>query len=198
MDKASFIEQLYRDLKDDIKLDEDIEALFIILKNMLKTNPKGSINNWIYIIQKYDLKKMNKEINFTPLIQNYILELLNVNSLEKIIQIIENLPFSNKQIIKNYFFNVFNPNSGINQYFKQIIIEKEESNTQIIHKIKYILKYSNLLNKLIFEEGKFLRNIFEFYLKKEKIDIKFLLKIANLANEHKNQAILKTLLIDYI
>ena len=57
MDKALFIEQLYHDLIDDIAFDEDIKALSLILISLLKIDQNKSINNWVTIMKRYDLKK---------------------------------------------------------------------------------------------------------------------------------------------
>lgn len=60
MDKALFIEQLYHDLIDDIAFDEDIKALSLILISLLKIDQNKSINNWVTIMKRYDLKKRVK------------------------------------------------------------------------------------------------------------------------------------------
>ena len=81
MDKASFIEQLYHDLKDDIEFDEDIRALSSILKELIKIDENKSINNWIFIMTKYKWNKLNKDIDFSPLVTDFIVEVLKNNSI---------------------------------------------------------------------------------------------------------------------
>ena len=61
-----------------------------------------------------------------------------------------------------------------------------------------ILNYSKNLNKLIFDEEFFLKNVIKMYLEQPEKDIAFLLKIIELTKDNKNKALLKTLLIDYI
>ena len=198
MDKASFIEQLYHDLKDDIEFDEDIRALSSILKELIKIDENKSINNWIFIMIKYKWNKLNKDIDFSPLVTDFIVEVLKNNSIKKIFEILQPLPLNNQQLIKDQFFNVFDLNSGINQYLKNLINDKMKNNNQIFLEIKLILNYSKNLNKLIFDEEFFLKNVIKMYLEQPEKDIAFLLKIIELTKDNKNKALLKTLLIDYI
>ncbi|CDF12290.1 unknown [Mycoplasma sp. CAG:776] len=198
MDKASFIEQLYHDLKDDIEFDEDIRALSSILKELIKIDENKSINNWIFIMTKYKWNKLNKDIDFSPLVTDFIVEVLKNNSIKKIFEILQPLPLNNQQLIKDQFFNVFDLNSGINQYLKNLINDKMKNNNQIFLEIKLILNYSKNLNKLIFDEEFFLKNVIKMYLEQPEKDIAFLLKIIELTKDNKNKALLKTLLIDYI
>ena len=197
MDKALFIEQLYHDLIDDIAFDEDIKALSLILISLLKIDQNKSINNWVTIMKRYDLKKKSKDINFSPLTHYFLIEVLKVNSITKLFSILKLLPYENVQIIKDDFFNVFNIHSGINQYLNNLILKKK-TNNQILSEIQLILKQSSSFNKLVFDEEVFLKNVIEIFLKNQIIDIKFLLKVADLTNNSKNRALLKTLLIDYI
>lgn len=198
MDKASFIEQLYHDLKNDIEFDEDIRALSSILKELIKIDENKSINNWIFIMTKYKWNKLNKNIDFSPLVKDFIVEVLKNNSIKKIFEILQPLPLNNQQLIKDQFFNVFDLNSGINQYLKNLINDKMKNNNQIFLEIKLILNYSKNLNKLIFDEEFFLKNVIKMYLEQPEKDIAFLLKIIELTKDNKNKALLKTLLIDYI
>ena len=198
MDKASFIEQLYHDLKDDIEFDEDIRALSSILKELIKIDENKSINNWIFIMTKYKWNKLNKDIDFSPLVTDFIVEVLKNNSIKKIFEILQPLPLNNQQLIKDQFFNVFDLNSGINQYLKNLINDKMKNNNQIFLEIKLILNYSKNLNNLIFDEEFFLKNVIKMYLEQPEKDIAFLLKIIELTKDNKNKALLKTLLIDYI
>ena len=163
MDKASFIEQLYHDLKDDIEFDEDIRALSSILKELIKIDENKSINNWIFIMTKYKWNKLNKDIDFSPLVTDFIVEVLKNNSIKKIFEILQPLPLNNQQLIKDQFFNVFDLNSGINQYLKNLINDKMKNNNQIFLEIKLILNYSKNLNKLIFDEEFFLKNVIKMY-----------------------------------
>ena len=81
MNQAHLIEELFNNLKDKIEFDEDVVALFQILKKMLKINKEKSIECWYYIMNHYNLKEMRKEINFNPLTNLYLLEILNTHNL---------------------------------------------------------------------------------------------------------------------
>lgn len=147
---------------------------------------------------KYKWNKLNKDIDFSPLVTDFIVEVLKNNSIKKIFEILQPLPLNNQQLIKDQFFNVFDLNSGINQYLKNLINDKMKNNNQIFLEIKLILNYSKNLNKLIFDEEFFLKNVIKMYLEQPEKDIAFLLKIIELTKDNKNKALLKTLLIDYI
>ena len=63
MNKAFSIDNLYDDLKDNIEFDEDVEALFKILKKTLKDDQEKGIEGWIYIMKRYDFQQLQKDIN---------------------------------------------------------------------------------------------------------------------------------------
>lgn len=195
MDKEFYIENLYIKLKDEIKFDEDVKALFEILKKLLKINPEKSINDWLYIMKKYNLKDLESEIDFTPLITMYILELLKTKDLKTILNIIEKIPKENNIIIKRTFINIFNRHSGIYQYIQRLILKKEQKKE--FATLKLIIK-ENEYNKISFDIEIFLKNVILLHLKYNQIDIKFLQKIAGIPKSEKDKALLQTLLIDYI
>ena len=195
MDKEFYIENLYIKLKDEIKFDEDVKALFEILKQLLKINAEKSINAWLYIMNKYNLKELESEIDFTPLITMYILELLKIKDLKTVLNIIKKIPKENSMIIKNTFINIFNKQSGIYQYIQRLIIKKDQKREYAT--LKLIIK-ANESNKISFDIEIFLKNVILLHLKYNQIDISFLLKIANLPKNEKDRALLQTLLIDYI
>lgn len=195
MDKEFYIENLYIKLKDEIKFDEDVKALFKILKQLLKINPEKSISDWLYIMNKYNLKELESEIDFTPLITMYILELLKIKDLKTILNIIEKIPKENNIIITKTFINIFNKQSGIYKYIQRLIIKKDQKRE--FTTLKLIIK-ENKKNKISFDIEIFLKNVILLHLKYNQIDISFLLKIANLPENEKDRALLQTLLIDYI
>ena len=195
MNKALYIEKLYSKLKDEVEFDEDVEALFTILKNMLKINPKKSMKYWVYLMEKYNLKELNHEIEFTPLTENYLLELLNYNDLEFILNLLQSLPNDNNIIIKKDFVNIFNKKSGIYQYIKKLIRKKEF--TKEFEVLSFIINESKN-DKWTFDTEVFLKNVIMIHLQFNKKDIHFLLKLTNLAKNDKDKALLQTLLIDYI
>lgn len=195
MDKELYIENLYIKLKDEIKFDEDVKALFEILKKLLKINPEKSINAWLYIMQKYNLKELEREIDFTPLITLYILELLKVKDLKTFLNIIEEIPKENKVIIKRDFINIFDEHSGIYQYLQCLIVKKEQKKE--ITTLKLVIKEKKG-DRITFDIEIFLKNVIFLHLKLKQIDISFLLQIASLPPNEKDRVLLQALLIDYI
>lgn len=196
MNKASYIIDLFNDLKDKIEYDEDVAALFKILKNLLKIDKNLGIQKWIYIIEKYPLKEIKKEIDFTPLTQKFLIELLKYQNLEEILNLLTKLPLENKGIIENEFFNVFNKQSGIYNFFEKVIKNKETSKE--IENIKLIKNNAKNYDPLIFDFTTFLKNIILIHIQTNNINIKVLLKISDFSNNKKDKALLKTLFIDYI
>ena len=195
MNQAHFIEELFNSLKDKIEFDEDISALFQILKKMLKINKKKSIEYWLYIMNHYNLKDMRKEINFEPLTNNYLLEILKIDNLSNLYYLLEIILPVNKKIIEGTFFNIYKKNSGIYMYFKKIIIKKAKE--QEISEIKLVIN-QEINNKMFFDTVEFLKRIMEYHLKIKDTDLNHLLKIAMIPQNKKDQSLLKTLLIDYI
>lgn len=195
MDKASFIDGLYDELKDKIEFDEDVEALSKILIATLQIDRKLSQNRWLYIMQRYNLKTLKEEIDFYPLIENYLKKYLDYTNLKELLNLISLLPINNKIIVDNIFMNTFNQNSYLYQYFKKNILagkfEKELLEIKMI-----ISSYNN--NKYIFSETNFLKNIILIHINTNKINLEYLLKLTNIPQCPKAQSLLKSLLIDYI
>ena len=195
MDKASFIDLLYDELKDKIEFDEDVEALSKILIATLQIDRKLSQNRWLYIMQRYNLKTLKEEIDFYPLIENYLKKYLDYTNLKELLNLISLLPINNKIIVDNIFMNTFNQNSYLYQYFKKNILagkfEKELLEIKMI-----ISSYNN--NKYIFSETNFLKNIILIHINTNKINLEYLLKLTNIPQCPKAQSLLKSLLIDYI
>ena len=196
MDKASYIKELFENLKDKVEFDEDVVALFKILKTMLKIDKNIGIKNWNYIIQKYSLKKLEKDIDFAPLTNNFLIELLKYQSLEDTLKLINNQSIENKLIIERQFLNVFRKTSGIYKYFRRIITQKESS--QELIDLKYVTHNYLNYDPLIFDLTIFLKNIILIHIQTKNINFEILSKIANLSITNKDKALLKTLFIDYI
>ena len=54
--------ELYNELKDKIEFDEDVEALFVIIKKILHENKEEGIYSWLYLFQNYQLKDLEYDI----------------------------------------------------------------------------------------------------------------------------------------
>lgn len=196
MNKVSCIYELFDNLKDKLEFDEDATALFKILKIILKIDKKQGVEKWLYLMNIYSLKTLKKEIDFTPLTNKFLIELLNYQSLEETLDLIATIPLSNQAIIEHDFFNVFNKQSGIYQYFQKII--KQKHFTQEITSIELIVKNQEQYNPLTFNLTTFLKNIISIHIDTKNIKPQLLLKIADFPNTSKDKALLKTVFIDYI
>ena len=195
MESELFIEDLFMKLQDKMEFDEDVEALFKILKNLLKTKKQKSIDYWLILMKKYNLKELSSKIDFSPLTKEYLLELLKTENIDTILKLINSLPQINKKWLKENFINIFNENSGIYIYIENLIKEKEEEKE--INVLKTIIK-ENEKNKLTFDTEIFLKKVILKHLKMNQINLPFLFQITDLALNEKDKLLLKSLLIDYI
>ncbi len=193
MNKDSYINTLYQDLKDKIEFDEDVEALFRILTNMMEINRKKGIEYWLYIMNHYYLD-LQKDIDFTPLAKNFLLEILNYFTLQQTLHILTQVSHQNQPIINQHFFNVFHQDSIIYQYFYQIIIKKQSKKE--LEELSFLAHQK--LNKLIFDTTIFLKNIILIHIRTKQIDVALFLKISDLPKKSKDKALLKSLFIEYI
>lgn len=148
------------------------------------------------MMKKYNLKEIKGEIDWNPLINQFLLELLKYKSLNDVFSLLFQLSEDNMLIIEETFFNTFETTSGIYSYFKRNVFN--EKNSIILNDLKHILKFKNNFNKLFFDETTLLKNIILLHLEHHFINLSHLTKIADLVQNPKEQAILKSLFIDYI
>lgn len=187
--------ELYNELKDKIEFDEDVEALFVIIKKILHENKEEGIYSWLYLFQNYQLKDLEYDIDFTLLTHDFVLEILKKESLSSFLLLLDKMPIENKNILIQTFFNIFHKEKGIYLYFKRLILEEKEKKEYQELKTMLELKKKDTLT---FDTVYFLRNILKIHLKYQKVNLDLLLKITNLAHNPKDIALLKTVLIDYL
>ena len=187
--------ELYNELKDKIEFDEDVEALFVIIKKILHENKEEGIYSWLYLFQNYQLKDLEYDIDFTLLTHDFVLEILKKESLSSFLLLLDKMPIENKNILIQTFFNIFHKEKGIYLYFKRLILEEKEKKEYQELKTMLELKKKDTLT---FDTIYFLRNILKIHLKYQKVNLDLLLKITNLAHNPKDIALLKTVLIDYL
>ena len=187
--------ELYNELKDKIEFDEDVEALFVIIKKILHENKEEGIYSWLYLFQNYQLKDLEYDIDFTLLTHNFVLEILKKESLSSFLLLLDKMPIENKNILIQTFFNIFHKEKGIYLYFKRLILE--EKGKKEYQELKTMLELKKK-DTLTFDTVYFLRNILKIHLKYQKVNLDLLLKITNLAHNPKDIALLKTVLIDYL
>lgn len=196
MSKSHYLEDIFTDLKDEIAFDEDVVALYKLLKVMLKYNVKASMNNWLYLMQNYNLEILRQEVDFTPLSENFIIELLKYQDLEKTFLALNKIPKHNLNIIIQEFINTFNEHSGIYQYFYRLI--REHKNELEWIEINFVVKNAFEFNSLIFDLTSFLQQVIKMHIKLHNINLSLFKKITYIPKNKKEQALLKILFIDYI
>ena len=196
MNKAKYIDLLFSDIKDEVEFDIDVLSLFKILKAMLQIDVSKSVEAWLYLVNKYNVLELKKDIDFEPLLNLYLVELLNYRTFLEVREVISMVCVDNQQIIWQFFLNSFNENSGIYKYIDKLILD--ENYEEELKVIKDLVKRKDEFDKAIFDVLTFLKNIVFKHIQRGKTNINFLMQLANMAISRKDRAILKTLLIDYI
>ncbi len=196
MNKAKYIDLLFSDIKDEVEFDIDVLSLFKILKAMLQIDVSKSVEAWLYLVNKYNVLELKKDIDFEPLLNLYLVELLNYRTFLEVREVISMICVDNQQIIWQFFLNSFNENSGIYKYIDKLILD--ENYEEELKVIKDLVKRKDEFDKAIFDVLTFLKNIVFKHIQRGKTNINFLMQLANMAISRKDRAILKTLLIDYI
>lgn len=196
MNKAKYIDLLFSDIKDEVEFDIDVLSLFKILKAMLQIDVSKSVEAWLYLVNKYNVLELKKDIDFEPLLNLYLVELLNYRTFLEVREVISMICVDNQQIIWQFFLNSFNENSGIYKYIDKLILN--ENYEEELKVIKDLVKRKDEFDKAIFDVLTFLKNIVFKHIQRGKTNINFLMQLANMAISRKDRAILKTLLIDYI
>lgn len=196
MNKAKYIDLLFSDIKDEVEFDIDVLSLFKILKAMLQIDVSKSVEAWLYLVNKYNVLELKKDIDFEPLLNLYLVELLNYRTFLEVREVISMICVDNQQIIWQFFLNSFNENSGIYKYIDKLILN--ENYEEELEVIKDLVKRKDEFDKAIFDVLTFLKNIVFKHIQRGKTNINFLMQLANMAISRKDRAILKTLLIDYI
>lgn len=196
MNKAKYIDLLFSDIKDEVEFDIDVLSLFKILKAMLQIDVSKSVEAWLYLVNKYNVLELKKDIDFEPLLNLYLVELLNYRTFLEVREVISMICVDNQQIIWQFFLNSFNENSGIYKYIDKLILD--ENYEEELKVIKDLVKRKDEFDKAIFDVLTFLKNIVFKHIQRGKTNINFLMQLANMAISRKDRSILKTLLIDYI
>lgn len=196
MNKGEYIDFLYSNIKDDIEFDSDIIALKTILIANLKLNADEAESKWLYLLNKYNIKELCHDIDFLPLLNDFPMKLIEQEGIEKFFSLINKLSQETKELIYSSLFNIYNKDCGIFTVLKNLIINndtKQEKNC-----IDLVIKKSSEYPRGVFDIKDFLQSIITYHLKNNHNDINFLMQIAEIPKNIKDQSLLKTLLIDYI
>lgn len=196
MDKGDYISQLFDDIKDEIEFDSDVSALESLLYLLLDENLNDSITKWKYLILKYDLDEMMRDVDFTPLIKIYPNALLKKVGIEAFFDYISDLPLKKAKIIYNHIFNIYEPDCFIYQSLN-FLLEKndylEEKNL-----IRIFLDKSSDFFEGIFDKTEFIRRVILIHIDHHELSNSFLQDLIYSLDSKKDQAVLKTLLINYL
>lgn len=196
MNKHDYIMDLYNDIKDRIELDSDVVALYTILCKLFQMDREESINCWKYLILKYDIKEIGRDIDFLPLIKDYPIMILENLGLNAFFQEVESISHSKLEYIYQFLFNIYDANSFIYQsldyYIKRNRYQDEKKLIQIF------LEKKKDFFKGIFDQTEFIRRVILLHLKRKNVSLEFINYLIDLIDNAKDKAVLKTLIIDYI
>jgi len=195
MNKSDFCQLLIDDIKDEIEFDSDVVALKSLLLILLKHNIKLSFENWKYLILKYDINSLKHDINFLPIIKDYPKMLIKKIGVENFFDFMQEIPFFKANIIYITLFNVFSSDCLIYQSLDYYI--KNNDNDSELDFIKSILNKSSYFSTLFFNKTEMIKRIIILHIENKSIQLDFLKTLIDKIDSKKEQAVLKTLLIDY-
>ena len=195
MNKSDFCQLLIDDIKDEIEFDSDVVALKSLLLILLKHNIKLSFENWKYLILKYDINSLKHDINFLPIIKDYPKMLIKKIGVENFFDFMQERPFFKANIIYITLFNVFSSDCLIYQSLDYYI--KNNDNDSELDFIKSILNKSSYFSTLFFNKTEMIKRIIILHIENKSIQLDFLKTLIDKIDSKKEQAVLKTLLIDY-
>ena len=195
MNKSDFCQLLIDDIKDEIEFDSDVVALKSLLLILLKHNIKLSFENWKYLILKYDINSLKHDINFLPIIKDYPKMLIKKIGVENFFDFMQEIPFFKANIIYITLFNVFSSDCLIYQSLDYYI--KNNDNDSELDFIKIILNKSSYISTLFFNKTEMIKRIIILHIENKSIQLDFLKTLIDKIDSKKEQAVLKTLLIDY-
>lgn len=194
MNKSVLCQLLIDDIKDEVEFDSDVSALKTLLLILLDYSEKNSFENWKYIILKYDI--LSREIDFLPLIKDYPEKLIEKVGISNFFMYMQDIPDSKLKIIYRFVFNIYNSECIVYQSLKNYIVTKNEKEESKL--IENILNKSSLFSEFVFDKFEFIKRIVILHIDNKYISIDFLKKLIDKVNNKKDQAVLKTLLIDYL
>lgn len=195
MNKSDFCQLLIDDIKDEIEFVSDVVALKSLLLILLKHNIKSSFENWKYLILKYDINSLKHDINFLPIIKDYPKMLIKKIGVENFFDFMQEIPFFKANIIYITLFNVFSSDCLIYQSLDYYI--KNNDNDSELNFIKSILNKSSYFSTLFFNKTEMIKRIIILHIENKSIQLDFLKTLIDKIDSKKEQAVLKTLLIDY-
>jgi len=195
VEKRDYILALFNDIKDNIEFDSDIIALNTLLESLLEIDIKKSFNCFLDLINKYHFSDLKYDIDITILFNNYLLKYIKKTDLETFFKNTNDINQKNKNLIYYYLFNIYNDNFFFYQDLELLI--KKQDLSKIDNLIKLIINKSSNFPKEVFNLKDFLKHIISLFIKLDYIPTSYLNNLINNLDSKKDQAVLKTLLIDY-
>lgn len=196
MDKCIYITNLFNNIKNNIEFDSDIIAINTILNTMLKIDLNKSIKSWKYVLKRYNIKLLSKDMDFTPILKDYPTHLLEEIGLQNFLDLINSFKKEHLEYLHNNLFNIYLEECGLFTALSKIIITGDKKREREF--IDIAIKEYKSYPLGIFDPADFIHRVIIFHLQNNLKDISFLLTLAEIPRSKKDQALLKTLLIDYI
>lgn len=196
MDKGNYIAKLFDDIKDNIEFDSDVIAIEILLSKMLQYDVENSFLCWLYIMQNYNISKMMEDIDFSPLLLKYPERFIEKVGYSSFFEHLKLLSKSIYYFVSSFLFNVFRSSSILYSCLLSFINSKDEKGEKEF--VLYVLKQSKHFSKEFFDTAEFLKNVICIHLENNYIPVLLLQEFTEYPLSKKDQAILKTLIIDYI
>ncbi len=194
MKVGDFLNELFDNIKDRIIYDSDVAALEKILEAIFKKDREKAMMKWKYLLDKYDIITLKKDIDFTPILKDFPTIILQTVNLAEFYKILDNIKYKN--LIYEHVFNVFDKNSAIYALLNNLIIRKEVGKER--ETLKLIVKKANIFPKITFDLNILLKNIILFHLEQSEKNLDLLWEYTDIPEDIKEKSVLKTLLIDYL
>jgi len=195
MDKSDLCQQLFDDIKDNIEYDSDINALVSLLLKMLKYNVTISFTNWKYLILKYDIENLSIDMDFLPIIKTYPEKLFKEVGIERFFIYMQEISHNKQKYLYKSLFNVYDSESLIYQVLSNYIKKNNDKKEKKL--IKVVLSKSKQFSKATFDKTELIKQAILLHIKHKNVPLDFLKELISSIESIKEQAVLKTLLIDY-
>ena len=195
MNKLRMELKLFHILKDNLEFDRDILGIVKILEKILDNDKEEAIKAWTYLLERYDIKSLAKDLDFTPLLKDFSGDLIEKVGLDKFLEIRKNLGEDKQFLIDLYVFNCYQESAIIEVIQKLIMKEEFLKERKLIEELK---EKEHILRKEFFNLDDLLKVVVELHIKLNKINGDFLKSLIEMASLEKEKALLLALIIDYI
>ncbi len=182
-------------LINNIAFDRDIKGIYIILKHFLKYDKDKALKNWLKVLNKYPIRNLEKDLNFSLLLYDFPILLIKEIGLNKFLEIKLTLNKDINFLLDNNLFNIFMENTGIYKIINSYILDSKD---KVYGLIKDVYLNQKSFPQDIFDYNIFISNIIKIYLNNNIIDIDLFKNIIKTVKNKKERILINTLLIDYL